>query len=84
MFSIFKFHHWINDIFRSSHAEFLNLNKKINTSSYLHQVLIYPFCKCLLLHSVSFICEREKEKGYLVNYKRRVSSHTANFAWSLT
>lgn len=31
------------------------------TSSHLHQMLIYPFCKSFLLHSVSFICKKNKE-----------------------
>lgn len=31
-------------------------------STHLHQMLIYPFCKGFLLHSVSFICKKKKLK----------------------
>lgn len=39
-------------------------------------MLIYPFCKCLLLHSVSLVCGREGEKKKVnnpVNYKAIVT-----------
>lgn len=39
----------------------------LSGSSYLHQVLVDPFCEGLFLNSVPFICEKKTQKSFLTH-----------------